>query len=147
MAFNAGFTKYQKKKWLDALAAIGTMRIAIYSTTTALDAFQDPASPLVYSSTGELTGSGTGYNNTGVAGTTGYALSGATVSANGNGYQLSWNDVITGSGTIAAGTYGAMIYDTADSNRVAAVLSVTVSTGSSSGTMTFDIPANALTVS
>lgn len=142
MAFNAGFTRYQKKKWLDAMAALATLKLAIYSTVTGLDATQDPASPLVYTVTGELTSSGTGYT----AG--GFALSGASVTwDSGNSrYQLTFTDPAATTGTIAVGTYGAMLYDTADANKVIAVFTVNVTTGSSAGTMSFDIPANGLAI-
>jgi hypothetical protein len=137
MAFAAGITRYQKKKWLDALVAAG-MKIAFYLTTTGLDANQDPATPLAYTATGELSDSGTGYT------TTGYTVANAVVSANGNAYQIDFDDIVTGSGTIASGTYGAMIYAPSDTNRAIAICQVDVSQGSSSGAMTFTIPVDTL---
>jgi hypothetical protein len=140
MAFNTGVTRYQKKKWMDAIAALSTLKIALYSTTTGLDANQDPASPLAYTATGELASSGTGYT------TGGYAVASASVTASGNSYQLDFTDLSIGSGTIASGTYGAMIYDTADSNRVMAVLQVNVTVGSSGTTMTITVPTGVIAI-
>jgi len=143
MAYANGITRYQKKTWLDQLTSKTTsnyLKVAIYTTTTGLGdgAVADPASAIVYTTSGELTASGTGYT----AG--GYTLATASVTADSNAYQITWADVVTGSGTIASGTYYAMVYDTNDSNKAVAFLEVTVSTGSSSGTMTFDFPAGAL---
>jgi hypothetical protein len=138
---NTGVTRYQKKKWLDELVSkitAGSLKAAFYSTTTALDANTDPSAPQVYSASGEISSSGTGYT----AG--GYALASAVNAANGNGYQLGFANVVTGAGTIATGTYGCMIYDTTDSNRALAICTVNVTQASSNGAMTFTIPSNAI---
>jgi ABC-type uncharacterized transport system permease subunit len=140
MAFVTGITRYVKKGWMDVLAA-KTLKIALYSTTTGLDANQDPASPLVYTTTGELTASGTGYT------TGGYSVANAVVSYSGGAYRIDFDDIETGSGTIASGTYGAMIYDTLDSNRAISVHSVSVTVGSNETTLSITIPADALYVS
>lgn len=139
MAFVTGITRYQKKKVLDTLVALG-LKIALYSTTTALDANTDPATPLAYGVAGELTNVGTGYT------TGGYVLSGETVVADTNAYNMTFATVSTGVGTIAAGTYGAMIYDPADSNRAVAVCQVDITVASNGTAMNITIPANALRV-
>lgn len=141
MAYASGITKYLKKVLWDLVAA-RTLKVALYTDGASnLDANTDPASPLVYGTTNEISSSGTGYT----AG--GYALASIANSASGNAYQITAADVVTGSGTLAAGSYEAMIYDTADSNRAIAICPVTVTTGSVAGTMTFDIPADALKIS
>jgi hypothetical protein len=141
MAFTAGVTRYQKKKWLDELAAkitAGSLKCSIHSTTTTWDATTDPATPQVYATTGELTSSGTGYT----AG--GYVLTTAADTVNGNGYQLGFANIVTAAGTIATGTYCGCIYDATDGNKVLAICTITVTTASAGGAMTFTIPANAI---
>jgi hypothetical protein len=144
MAYNAGITRYQKKKWMDELVAkigAGSLKCSIHSTTTTWDATTDPATPQVYATTGELTSSGTGYT----AG--GFTLSGASLTASGNAYQLDFADLVTGAGTIGTGTYCACIYDTTDSNRILAICTVNVTQASAGGAMTFSVPSNALALS
>ncbi len=142
MAFVPGITRYRKKAWFDAIKALTTVKVALYSTTTNLDANQDHATPLAYGVAGELTTSGTGY----VSG--GYAIASAdmAVNADSNAYNLTFPNIEIASGTIATGTYGAMIYDTADSNRAIAVCQVNVTVASNGTTMTITIPANALRI-
>ena len=142
MPFVTGITRKQKKAWFDAIKALATVKIALYSTTTNLDANQDPATPLAYGVAGELTASGTGY----VAG--GYAIASANMSVNADAaaYNLTFPNIEIASGTIASGTYGAMIYNTADSNNAIAVCQVNVTVGSSGTTMTITVPANALRI-
>ena len=141
MAFNAGVTRYQKKKWMDELVTkigAGSLKMSIHSTTTTWDANTDPATPQVYGTTGELTASGTGYT------TGGYALSSAVLAASANAYQLDFADVVTGTGAIATGTYAGCIYDTTDTNRILAVVTLTVTQASAGGAMTFTVPADAI---
>jgi len=141
MAYNAGVTRYQKKKWMDELVTkigAGSLKMSIHSTTTTWDATTDPSTPQVYGTTGELTSTGTGYT----AG--GYVLTAANLTASGNAYQLDFADVVTSAGTIATGTYCGCIYDTTDSSRVLAICTMTVTQASAGGAMTFTIPANAI---
>ena len=89
MAYNAGVTRYQKKKWMDELVTkigAGSLKMSIHSTTTTWDATTDPSTPQVYGTTGELTSTGTGYT----AG--GYVLTAANLTASGNAYQLDFAD-------------------------------------------------------
>jgi len=140
MTFVPGFTRLQKKKWMDAIVALGC-KVALYSTTTALDATVDPATPLAYGVSGELTDVGTGYT----AG--GYVLAGEAVAvADTNGYGITFDTIALGAGTVATGTYGAMIYDPADANKAIAVCQVNITVGSSGTVMNITVPVNALKV-
>jgi len=117
MAYNAGVTRYQKKKWMDELVTkigAGSLKMSIHSTTTTWDATTDPTTPQVYGTTGELT------------------------------YQLDFADVATAAGTIDLGTYCGCIYDTTDTSRVLAICTLTVTQASAGGAMTFTIPADAI---
>lgn len=143
MAYNAGITRYQKRKWLQQLATLltaGSLKCSLHSVTTTWDATTDPDTPQVYGVTGEVSSAGTGYT----AG--GYVLTAAVLVAAANAYRLEFADLVTDAGTIAAGTYCALIYDTTDSNRVLAICTVTITTGSSGGAMTITIPADALAI-
>lgn len=137
MAFTAGITPQGKNKMLSLLAAISGLKLALFTSSAALDS---TANPLAYSTTNELSSSGTGYT----AG--GYAVSGASVTYSGTTAQLTFSAITTGSGTIASGSYEAMLYDPNNSNTAYGVFAVTISTGSSSGTMTISFPANALSL-
>lgn len=144
MAYAAGITRYQKKKWLDEIVTkitAGSIKMSIHSTTTNWDANTDPTTPQVYATTGELTATGTGYT----AG--GYVLASPVIAASVNAYQIDFADIVTSAGTIATGTYCGCIYDTTDSNRVLAICTITISVASSSSVMTISIPADALKIS
>lgn len=143
MAYNAGITRYQKKKWLDELVTkinAGSLKVSIHSTTTNWDANTDGTTPQVYGTTGELTSSGTGYT----AG--GYVLSTGVNAASANAYQVDFADIVTGSGTISAGTYCGCIYDTTDSNRILSICTLTIVVGSTGSIMTISIPADTLKI-
>ena len=84
----------------------------------------------VYTSTGEITG--TGYT----AG--GQALSGFTVGLSGNTAYMTWSNISWTSATITADT--ALIYDTSNSNHTLAVLTFGT-TASTNGTWTLQFPA------
>jgi len=127
---------------ISAKITAGSLKAAIYSTTTALDAATDPTTPLAYTTTGELTSTGTGY----AAG--GYVLATPARSSTfaANAETLDFADITTGAGTIATGTYAMTIYDTTDSNRILAICTVTVSVASSSTAMVFSIPSDCMKI-
>lgn len=140
MAQNTGIARYLKKKHLDEIAAkvtAGSLKMSIHTSGTYWDANMDGTTPQVYGTTGELSNVGTGYT------TGGYVLAAPVVAANVNAYQLDFADITTGVGTIAAGSYIGVIYDTTDTNRVLSVVAITVTTGSSGQALPITIPADA----
>ena len=109
-----------------------TIKMALYISAATLD-----ASTTVYSTSNEVSSSGTNYT----AG--GNTLTGATVSLSGTTAFVDFADTSWASATFTA--RGALIYNSSKSNKAIAVLDFGSDKTSTSGTFTVQMPANTST--
>ncbi len=105
------------------------IKMALYISAATLD-----ASTTVYSTSNEVSSSGTNYT----AG--GNTLTGATVSLSGTTAFVDFADTSWSSATFTA--RGALIYNSSKSNKAIAVLDFGSDKTSTSGTFTVQMPAN-----
>lgn len=108
------------------------IKMALYISAATLD-----ASTTVYSTSNEVSSSGTNYT----AG--GNTLTGATVSLSGTTAFVDFADTSWSSATFTA--RGALIYNSSKSNKAIAVLDFGSDKTSTSGTFTVQMPANTST--
>ena len=106
-----------------------TIKMALYISAATLD-----ASTTVYSTSNEVSSSGTNYT----AG--GNTLTGATVSLSGTTAFVDFADTSWTTATFTA--RGALIYNSSKSNKAIAVLDFGSDKTSTSGTFTVQMPAN-----
>jgi hypothetical protein len=106
-----------------------TIKMALYISAATLD-----ASTTVYSTSNEVSSSGTNYT----AG--GNTLTGATVSLSGTTAFVDFADTSWASAAFTA--RGALIYNSSKSNKAIAVLDFGSDKTSTSGTFTVQMPAN-----
>jgi hypothetical protein len=106
-----------------------TIKMALYISAATLD-----ASTTVYSTSNEVSSSGTNYT----AG--GNTLTGATVSLSGTTAFVDFADTSWASATFTA--RGALIYNASKSNKAIAVLDFGSDKTATSGTFTVQMPAN-----
>ncbi len=146
----AGVTRFAKKAWLDSIVArAADLMVAIFSITTNLNANASDGTPQTYTA---LVADELGYADSGAA--SGYTIGGyelstlnpAVASDGANGYNLTFDDIVTDAGAIPVGDYGAVIYDTTDGNRIVAICAVSVNQGSIGAAMTFGVPDDAIQV-
>jgi len=109
-----------------------TIKMALYISAATLD-----ASTTVYSTSNEVSSSGTNYT----AG--GNTLTGATVSLSGTTAFVDFADTSWASATFTA--RGALIYNGSKSNKAIAVLDFGSDKTATSGTFTVQMPANTST--
>ena len=109
-----------------------TIKMALYISAATLD-----ASTTVYSTSNEVSSSGTNYT----AG--GNTLTGATVSLSGTTAFVDFADTSWTTATFTA--RGALIYNSSKSNKAIAVLDFGSDKTSTSGTFTVQMPANTST--
>jgi hypothetical protein len=109
-----------------------TIKMALYISAATLD-----ASTTVYSTSNEVSSSGTNYT----AG--GNTLTGATVSLSGTTAFVDFADTSWTTATFTA--RGALIYNASKSNKAIAVLDFGSDKTSTSGTFTVQMPANTST--
>jgi hypothetical protein len=105
------------------------IKIALYTSAATLD-----ASTTVYTTSNEVSSSGTNYT----AG--GNTLTGATVSLSGTTAYVDFSDTSWTNATITA--RGALIYNSSKSNKAIAVLDFGSDKISTNGTFTVQMPAN-----
>ena len=106
-----------------------TIKMALYISAATLD-----ASTTVYTTSNEVSSSGTNYT----AG--GNTLTGATVSLSGTTAYVDFADTSWSSATFTA--RGALIYNSSKSNKAIAVLDFGSDKTATSGTFTVQMPAN-----
>lgn len=106
-----------------------TIKLALYTSAATLD-----ASTTVYTTSNEVSSSGTNYT----AG--GNTLTGATVSLTGTTAFVDFSDTSWANATITA--RGALIYNSSKSNKAIAVLDFGSDKTSTSGTFTVQFPTN-----
>lgn len=104
------------------------LKIALYTSAASLN-----ASTTAYSSTNEVSSSGTGYT----AG--GNTLAGATISLDGTTAVVDFSDTTWTSATITA--RGALIYNSSKSNKAIAVLDFGADKSSTNGNFTINFPS------
>jgi O-acetylhomoserine/O-acetylserine sulfhydrylase-like pyridoxal-dependent enzyme len=106
-----------------------TIKLALYTSAATLD-----ASTTVYTTSNEVSSSGTNYT----AG--GNTLTGATVSLSGTTAFVDFSDTSWLTATITA--RGALVYNSSKSNKAIAVLDFGSDKTSTNGTFTVQMPAN-----
>jgi len=104
------------------------LKIALYTSAASLN-----ASTTAYSTTNEISSSGTGYT----AG--GNTLAGATISLDGTTAVVDFSDTTWTSATITA--RGALIYNSSKSNKAIAVLDFGADKSSTNGNFTINFPS------